>query len=114
MHLTPSQASPGFTCLQYKTFENVVAKAEIACNKQFLLFHIVFYSCEELSSKFEIVVCKLFQFGGVDVWERVKNLRSKAVEKIVRKGEIACNKQCLLFSQCFLPSLALNFHFKCT
>ena len=26
-----------------------------------------------------------------------------AVENIVRKGEIACNKQFLLFSQCFLP-----------
>ena len=35
-------------------------------------------------------------------------------ENIVRKGEIACNKQFLLFSQCFLPYLALTFHFKCT
>ena len=26
-----------------------------------------------------------------------------AVENIVGKGEIACNKQLLLFSQCFLP-----------
>ena len=32
----------------------------------------------------------------------------------VRKGEIACNKQLLLFSQCFLPYMALIFHFKCT
>ena len=32
----------------------------------------------------------------------------------MRKGEIACNKQFLLFSQCFLPYMALNFHFKCT
>ena len=31
---------------------------------------------------------------------------------IVRKGEIACNKQFLLFSQCFLPYMALIFHFK--
>ena len=37
-----------------------------------------------------------------------------AVENIVRKGEIACNKQFLLFSQCFLPYLAFHFHFKCT
>ena len=36
------------------------------------------------------------------------------VENIVRKGEIACNKQFLLFSQCFLPYMALVFHFKCT
>ena len=37
-----------------------------------------------------------------------------AVENIVRKGEIACNKQFLLFSQCFLPYMGLIFHFKCT
>ena len=34
--------------------------------------------------------------------------------KIVRKGEIACNKQFLLFLQCFLPFMALIFHFKYT
>ena len=38
----------------------------------------------------------------------------KVVENIVRKGEIACNKQFLLFSQCFLPYMVLIFHFKCT
>ena len=32
----------------------------------------------------------------------------------MRKGEIACNKQFLIFSQCFLPYMALIFHFKCT
>ena len=37
-----------------------------------------------------------------------------AAENIVRKGEIACYKQFLLFSQCFLPYMALTFHFKCT
>ena len=31
------------------------------------------------------------------------------MENIVRKGEIACNKQCLLFSQCFLFYMALIF-----
>ena len=36
------------------------------------------------------------------------------MENIVRKGEIACNKQFLLFSQCFLPYMALIFHFKYT
>ena len=36
-----------------------------------------------------------------------------ALENIARKGEIACNKQFLLFSQCFLPYMALTFHFKC-
>ena len=37
-----------------------------------------------------------------------------AVKNIVRKGEIACNKQFLLFSQCCPPYVALIFHFKCT
>ena len=37
-----------------------------------------------------------------------------AVENIVRKGEIACNKQYLLFFTTFLPDIALIFHFKCT
>ena len=37
-----------------------------------------------------------------------------AMENIVRKGEIACNKQFLLFSQCFLPYMVRIFHFKCT
>ena len=37
-----------------------------------------------------------------------------AVENIVRNREIACNKQFLLFSQCFLPYMVLIFHFKCS
>ena len=40
--------------------------------------------------------------------------RYLAVKNIVRKGEIACNKHFLLFSQCFLPYMVLIFHFKCT
>ena len=36
------------------------------------------------------------------------------MENIVRKGEIACNKQFLLFSQCFPPYMALVCHFKLT
>ena len=32
----------------------------------------------------------------------------------MRKGEIACNKQFLLFSQCFLPYMVLIFHSICT
>ena len=41
-------------------------------------------------------------------------LRYIAAENIVRKGEIACHKQFLLFSQCFLAYMAIIFHFKCT
>ena len=36
--LTLSQTSPVFLCLQYKSFENTVGKAEIAGNEQFLHF----------------------------------------------------------------------------
>ena len=34
--------------------------------------------------------------------------------KHYEKGEIACNKLFLLFSQCFLTYMALIFHLKCT
>ena len=57
-----------FTCLQHKSFENTVGKGEIVHNEQFLLFHSVLYPFGELSVifiKFEIVVCKLFEFGRV-------------------------------------------------
>ena len=32
----------------------------------------------------------------------------------MRKEEIVCNKRFLFFSQCFLPYMALFFHFKCS
>ena len=37
------------------------------------------------------------------------HIRYIAVENIVNKGEIACNKQFLLFSQCFLPYMVFIF-----
>ena len=64
--LTLSQTSPGFSCLQYKSFENTVGKREIARNEQFLLFPQCFLPIWKLSAIFiktETVVCKLFQFG---------------------------------------------------
>ena len=57
-----------YTCLQYKSFENTLGKEKIAHNEQFLASHSVFLPFGELSAtffKFEIVVCKLFQFGRV-------------------------------------------------
>ena len=36
------------------------------------------------------------------------------MENIVRKREIARNKEFLFFSQCFPPYMALIFRFKCT
>ena len=50
---------------------------EIACNEQFLLFPQYFYPFEELSFvniKFEIVVCKLFQFGRAKNFSLLKGL----------------------------------------
>ena len=40
------------TCLQYKSFENTVGKGENALGQLSAIFN-----------KFEMVVCKLFQFG---------------------------------------------------
>ena len=49
-----------------------------------------------------------------DLIPTIDTLKIYGFGNIVRKGEIACNKQFLLFSQCFLPYMALIFHFKCT
>ena len=38
-------------------------------------------------------------------------LQNKSFENTVRKGEIACNEQFLLFPQCFLPFRRTFFHF---
>ena len=57
-----------FDAPRKKPFENTVGTGEIARNEQFLLFHSVFYPFGYISAifiKFEIVVCKLFQFGRV-------------------------------------------------
>ena len=35
------------------------------------------------------------------------------MESIVRKREVDCKKQFLLFPQCFLPCMALILHYKC-
>ena len=55
-------------CLQFKSFENTVGKAEIARNKQFFLFlqrFLPFWRTFAIFTKFEIVVCKLFHFERV-------------------------------------------------
>ena len=54
-----------FTGLQYKSFEKIVGKGEIARNEQFLPFPQCSNSVRELNAisiKLKIVVCKLFQF----------------------------------------------------
>ena len=59
-----------FMCLQYKSFENTVGKGEIAHNsfahkEQFLIFSQCFGKLAAIFIKFEIVVCKLYQFERV-------------------------------------------------
>ena len=67
--LTLSQTSPCFHLSAIMSIEKIEGKGEIAHNEQFLLFpKCFFYLLEELSAifiKFKIVVCKLFQSGGV-------------------------------------------------
>ena len=59
----PNQALV-FRCLQYKSFENTVGKGEIARHEQFLLFPQCFLPVFlQFSLQFEIVVCKVFEFG---------------------------------------------------
>ena len=51
-------------CLQYKSFENTVGKGEIAHNKQFFLFHLVFYPfCELCASYFSLEVSEICCLG---------------------------------------------------
>ena len=62
---TFSQTSRGFYTSAVQVLKKTLRKGEIALNKHFLLFPQCF-KFEELSSisiKFEIIVCKFFQFG---------------------------------------------------
>ena len=57
-------------CLQYKFFENTVGKGKIAHDKQLLLSSLPPVFSTRFRTffhfhKFEIIVCKLFQFGRV-------------------------------------------------
>ena len=59
---------PDKPCLQYKCFENTTGKGEIARNKQFLLFLqccLLIWRTATIFVKFEIVICKQFQFERV-------------------------------------------------
>ena len=107
------------------SIENTVGKGEIARYEQFLLFPLCFLF-GELSSIFiksEIVVCKLLQFGRVQIlsfgkklkgivsirpmlWQTIPGLRDPGkedFESIMGKGENAGNEHFLLFLHWFLP-----------
>ena len=100
---------------QQTAFENTVEKGEIARNEQFFLFPQCFLIFQIILSPFvHIFDISLF---ATEFDEHKIGISGKGidVENIVRKGEIACNKQSLLLSQCFLlPYMALSYHFKCS
>ena len=81
----------------YYSYENTVGKREIARKEQFLFFPQCFYPFRELSTiftKFEIVICKLFQFGRVQkfvVWERVKNVLYLVFHIFLYLETLECN-----------------------
>ena len=85
--------------LRYIAMQNIVTKEKLLVTSKFSFSQNVFYPIWYLFFILNAlwnVVCNLFQFGPV------------------YKGEIACNKQILLFSKCFLPYMVLIFHSKCT
>ena len=66
--LTLSQTSPGFYVSGTSLLKTLWEKEKLLVMSNFSFSHSVFYMFEELFSifiKFEIVVCKLFQFGRV-------------------------------------------------
>ena len=69
MSLTLSPSNPWFLRFcSSSLLKNTMVKGESARDEQFLLFSVCFHIFKELSSvaiKFEIVVCKLLQFGRV-------------------------------------------------
>ena len=68
-------------CLQNESLDNSEGKGEIACNEQFLLysrffFFLPFGALSTFFIEFEIVDCKVSQFGGLKIlaWERFNRL----------------------------------------
>ena len=96
--LTHCHILPDLDAVSTYSFENIVRKGEIACNKQFLLFSQCFLPYMALIFHFKCTLKCLYI----------------AVENFVRKGEISCNKQFFLYLQCFVSYMELIFHFKCT
>ena len=93
LSLTLSQTSPCFYVPAVSHLKTLREKEKLLIMSDFSFPHSVFHSFGEHSAifiKFEIVVCKLFQFGPVRnmvVWERVKYMNS--TEIIIVKGKFA-------------------------
>ena len=89
-----------------KRVENTVGKGEIARYEQFFLFPQCFQkACFPGGVKGCRCVTHYHTMPHFDV------LETYSCRKHCQKKTIACNKQFLLFSQCFLPYMALIFHF---
>ena len=83
----PFPHKPLFLCVRSTgPLKTLWEKEKLLVTSNFSFAHSVFYPFGELSVhfiKFEVVVCKLFQFKRVkkkkkkiDVWERVKNIEN--------------------------------------
>ena len=105
-----AQTSPFLLVCSISYLKTLWEKEKLLVTSNFSFSHSVFYPFGEPSAifiQFEIGFCRLFQIWRVLNWSFGKELRYIALENIVRKGEIARNKQFLLFSQSFLPYMAL-------
>ena len=68
-----------FTCLLYRSFENLWEKEKLLASSNFSFFHRVFNPFGELTDMFiklKIVVCKLSVWKSLEfvIWERVNSL----------------------------------------
>ena len=78
IQVNPFPNKPWFVCVCSMSLLKTMWEKKLLATSNFSFSHIVFYPFQKLSAifiKFEIVVCKFFQFGRVKFvfWERVKN-----------------------------------------
>ena len=125
--INPFQHKPWFLRIcSVSLLKPLWGKQKLLTKSNFSSSHSVFYLFGELSAifvKFDIVVCKHFLFGRVSNLSFGKGLthttqcsflthkRYIAVENIVRKGEIACNKVISFFFTMFFTLYGTYFLF---
>ena len=96
--------------------ENIMGKGVNAGYRHFLLSHNVFKSLL-IQGRLKLGLCGKELRCILTHYHKMPHFDTLIIYscgKHCKKGEIACNKQFLLFSQCFLPFRVLIFHFKCT
>ena len=113
LYVNPLLNKPLFLCACGADFLNTVGNGEIVLQQAIFSFsYSVFYPSVELSAIFiipKIVLCKLFNLFSDKLWGYVSAVQ--VFENTVRKGEIACIEQFLLFLHCFLPFNRTFCHF---